>query len=120
MQLVHKFLQFAALIKLYHWSTYSYSRHKASDELYSNIQEGMDKFIEVYIGIYGRKEVFKGRPQPIEIRIYDDKNVTALMTDIIKFLEAEIPKHVKDTDLLNIRDELLANVNQAKYLFTLN
>jgi hypothetical protein len=119
MLIVQRFLQYSALIKLYHWATQSYSRHKASDQLYADIQSGMDKFVEVYIGAYGRKEVFKGKAPPIDLQIVSDKEGTALLDQIAKFLEVEIPKHVKETDLLNIRDELLANVHQAKYLFTL-
>lgn len=120
MFIIQKFLQFATYIKLYHWSTQSYSRHKASDELYENIQTGMDKFVEVYIGIYGRKEVFKGKASNYDLRIYTDKDAIIMLDMIVQFLEKDIPKLVKETDLLNIRDEILANVNQAKYLFTLN
>lgn len=120
MFIIQKFLQFAVFIKLYHWSTQSYSRHKASDELYENIQTGMDKFIEVYIGIYGRKEVFKGKAPALDLRIFTDKDAVVMLDNIAKFLENDIPKFVKEFDLLNIRDEILANVNQAKYLFTLS
>jgi hypothetical protein len=119
MYIVSKFLQYATLIKLYHWNTMSFSRHKSSDELYSNIQTGMDKFVEVYIGIYGRKDVFKGRPEPFVMRVLSDREASSLLDNIANFLSNEIPKYVKETDLLNIRDEILANVNQTKYLFTL-
>lgn len=119
MYIIHRFLQYSALIKLYHWSTQSYSRHKAADQLYSDIQAGMDKFVEVYIGAYGRKEVFKGKAPAIDLQLISDKDASVLLDQIIKFLEADIPKYVKESDLLNIRDELLANMHQAKYLFTL-
>lgn len=119
MHIVRQFLQYAALIKLYHWATQSYSRHKASDQLYADIQSGMDKFVEMYIGIYGRKEVFKTKATSLELRILNDKEAMSLLHNISKFLEDDIPKHIKNTDLLNIRDEILGNVNQAKYLFTL-
>jgi hypothetical protein len=119
MFIVHKFLQYATLIKLYHWSTHSYSRHKASDQLYGDIQTGMDTFVEKYIGIYGRKEVFKGKCMPIDTKLLNDKEAVTLLHNMTKFLEEEVPKYTKETDLLNIRDEILGNVNQAKYLFTL-
>ena len=120
MYIVNKFLQYATLIKLYHWNTQHYSRHKATDQLYENIQTGMDKFVEIYIGIYGRKEVFKGKPNPLDIKILNDREAISLLDSIVKFLEDDIPKYVKSTDLLNIRDEILGNVNQTKYLFTLS
>lgn len=118
MYIIHKFLEYSALIKLYHWTTYKHSRHIATDALYSSIQDGMDKFIEVYIGIYERKTVFKGSPQSIELKLYNDKNASLLLDEIANFLKKDIPKYVKETDLLNIRDEILASVNKAKYLFT--
>jgi hypothetical protein len=36
-------------------------------------------------------------------------------------LITDLPKKLKktDTDLLNIRDEILADINRARYLFTL-
>ena len=44
------------------------------------------------------------------------------INDIIEFLTVEIPKVIKeeDTDLLNIRDEILAELNKLKYLLTLS
>jgi hypothetical protein len=40
-------------IKLYHWETLSFPRHKATDELVTNLDANIDKFVEVYIGKYG-------------------------------------------------------------------
>ena len=45
-QIVKIFLQFLITIKLYHWNTLSYSTHKATDELYSKLNEGIDTFVE--------------------------------------------------------------------------
>ena len=32
-----KFLEMLIMVKLYHWKTYSYAQHKATDELYTNL-----------------------------------------------------------------------------------
>jgi hypothetical protein len=124
MYIVNKFLYYAIIIKLYHWTTMKYSRHKATDDLHASIQSGMDKFIEVYIGIYGRKEVFKGKSTPIDLTLISDRDAINTLDDICDFLQKELPRHLdknkSNTDLLNIRDEILANINQAKYLFTLD
>jgi hypothetical protein len=122
MLIICKFLDYLNQIKLYHWNTMEYSRHKASDELYSNLQDTIDKFVECYIGRYGRKIVFQGSTQKISLDIQNDKSILKLLDDMCKFLEKDIPKYIKssDTDLLNIRDEILGHVNQTKYLFTLN
>jgi hypothetical protein len=40
----------------------------------------------------------------------------------VHWLTHQLPKYLKkdDTDLLNIRDEILAHLNQARFLFTLH
>ena len=46
----------------------------------------------------------------------------SLMLDMENYLINELPTMLdakKDTDLLNIRDEILGSVNQTKYLLTL-
>ena len=37
--LVHDMLELSAQIKLYHWQTKSYARHKASDSLFSEMND---------------------------------------------------------------------------------
>ena len=41
-------------IKIYHWQTMSFPRHKATDELVGKLDDNIDKFVEVYMGKYGR------------------------------------------------------------------
>ena len=40
---------------------------------------------------------------------------------MVNYFTEEVPKYLgaKDTDLFNIRDEVLAGINKVKYLFTL-
>ena len=45
-----KFLEMLLLIKLFHWKTHSYATHKATDDLYSKLNENMDSFIEILLG----------------------------------------------------------------------
>jgi hypothetical protein len=106
-------------IKLYHWTTKSFARHKAADELVNKILELGDQFMEVYIGKHGRQTLKK--PNNIKIMNLDDSSVIDYLDSSIKFLESDILKLIKkqDTDLLNIRDEMLSTINQTKYLFTL-
>lgn len=106
-------------IKLYHWTTKSFARHKAADELVDKILELGDQFMEVYIGKYGRQTLKK--PTQIKILNLDDNTVTEYLDSSIKFLQFDILKMIKkqDTDLINIRDEMLSTLNQTKYLFTL-
>jgi hypothetical protein len=53
---------------------------------------------------------------------YKNMAPMVLTLDMENYLINELPTMLdakKDTDLLNIRDEILASVNQTKYLLTL-
>ena len=108
-------------IKIYHWQTLSFPRHKATDELVDKLDDNIDKFVEVYMGKYGRPKL-SGRTSTIKIRNFHDKEASTLLKSAIIWLTNKLPRHLKntDTDLLNIRDEILGDLNQTLYLFTLN
>jgi hypothetical protein len=107
-------------IKIYHWQTMSFPRHRATDDLVGKLDDNIDKFTEVYMGKYGRPK-FGGRTGTIKIRNFHDKEAPALLKSAIEWLTHKLPKYLKptDTDLLNIRDEINADLNQTLYLFTL-
>jgi hypothetical protein len=48
--IICKYLEILNTVKLYHWKTYSYSTHKATDQLYEELNELIDEFIEVMLG----------------------------------------------------------------------
>jgi hypothetical protein len=106
-------------VKVYHWQTTSYARHKATCDLLGGLDPLIDEFVEVYMGRYGRP-VFKGGFQ-ITIEELTDETADSSINNWIVFLKKELPKYVKasDTDLLNIRDEMLGILNKTLYLFTL-
>lgn len=110
-------------IKLYHWMTQSYPRHIATDKLYEKLSENVDKFVEVYIGKYGRPGCLtrKGKDMVIELKPLTDANATAFLDSLIAFFMRDVFKYIEqnDVDLLTIRDEIVSDLNQTKYLFTL-
>jgi hypothetical protein len=118
--IVQVFFNMILNIRLYHWSTTSHARHVASGALYDNLSNLSDEFIETYMGRYKRPE-YKG-PFNIQVKQFNDSNIVDALREYIQFLKYETPKYLKesDTDLLNIRDEMLANINKTQYLFTLN
>lgn len=107
-------------IKIYHWNTHSHPRHKATDQFIENIDKLTDRFVEVYIGRYGR-DASMSHDWQMKLPGFDEKSVVKFLEEARSWLSNEIPKLVNknDTDLLNIRDEILAEINQALYLFTL-
>lgn len=113
-------LEMLNTVKLYHWFTHSYPEHKATDELYSNINDHMDKFVEVLLGKDG------SRIHQIEHTSYvipDPQNTNEIKKKVEEFKNflVNLPLHdSRDTDLANIRDEILADMNQFLYLLTLS
>jgi len=118
MKLIAPFLKIQQQLRVFHWQTESYAQHKAFGKAYENLDELIDQFIEVFTGKYGRpKAKFTYN---IELKNYDENFVTEI-DDAIYFL-IEIAKTLDataDTDLLNIRDEMLSELNRLKYLLSL-
>jgi hypothetical protein len=111
--IVRFFFTLQLLNKVYHWNTTSYARHIATDKFNSNLLSLTDKFVEVYIGRHKVKPVVNN----IKLDKKDDISIVKLFEESKQYLE-EI--ELKDPELLNIRDELLGEINQTLYLFRLN
>jgi hypothetical protein len=107
-------------VKIYHWQTMSFARHKATDDLVSSLDESIDNFTEVFMGKYGRPH-FTSKNSKIELYDATDKKGHIVLEECIKWLMEELPKKLKktDTDLLNIRDDIVGQINKTRYLFTL-
>jgi hypothetical protein len=104
--------------KIFHWQTKFFSQHEAFGKIYESLGENMDEFIETYMGRYQRIYASNGRFL-IKLDNYSESYL-AFVDAFIYFLQDELPTCLgpEDTDLLNIRDEILGNVNQLKYLLT--
>lgn len=108
-------------IKLYHWQTMNYPRHIATNDLVAKLDTNIDQFVETYIGRYGRPKL-SGKTASIHLRNHSDKEAQKMIQEAVSWLEHDLPKHLKrtDTELFNIRDTILGDLNQTLYLFTLN
>ena len=112
-------LQMQHQYKILHWQTTSFSQHKSFDDLVSSLSGHIDEFIETYMGKYGR--VIAANTFNITLANYKDTDFMTLTDKYIGFLIGlnDTLDKVQDSDLLNIRDEILASLNQLKYLLTL-
>ena len=119
-ELVKFFFTLSCKVKLYHWETKMYSRHKSSDTLFEAVISLMDKFMEVYQGKFGRLQP-SDDPFAIQVRSYSDDAMLVYLQQAALFLskiEGNYKITSKDSDLLNIRDELVAAIQQTIYLFS--
>jgi DNA-binding ferritin-like protein len=117
--ILKKMLTFRNNIKNYHWKTHSYSRHKATDKLVELLDEKIDRFVETFMG--SRNE----RPKKnfdLPIQNYNDNQIIEYVQEFKIWLIENLTKMLYDyeTDLLNIRDEILGDLNRFLYLATLN
>ena len=112
------FLTFRDDMKIYHWQTSSYARHKSSDALVASFTILMDRFLEVIQGSRGVRLHIP--PDSAMFENQTDTSIVSLLQNFKAWLEEELPKYLNknETELFNIRDEMLADVNQTLYLFT--
>ena len=119
MKYIKNLLTIINQLKVYHWQTTSYAQHKALGKAYDALNELIDQFIEVYMGKYGRIEA-KGGSTTIDLFNMDQLPVDGFINNAVDYLVTlEIPDKNADTDLMNIRDEMLGQLNRLKYLLTL-
>lgn len=131
------FFEILLMIKLYHWNTFSYSTHKATDELYGRFNENMDRFMEVLLGKTSStgQRIHGITSYNTPIRLVDLDNKEELIKKIGYFKSYLVNMSTNNllntnkntenmeintnTDLFTIRDEILADLNQFLYLLTL-
>jgi len=120
--IVSMFLQMLNTVKLYHWKTTSFAQHKATDELYSQLNESIDTFVETLLGKNGSRVNLTGT-KSIPLIDYTDvsdfkREVEHYKNYLIGMTNDSTLKLGTNTDLLNIKDEILGHLNQFTYLLT--
>jgi hypothetical protein len=117
MNVITPLVQFQQQIRIFHWQSDTYAQHKAFGKLYENLDGLVDDFIETYMGIFG-----KSKPTNQFTFVLDplsEVNLNHALNNFdsyLKDMNYELEDH---TDLLNIRDSMLGEVNKLRYLLTL-
>ena len=117
-----RFLEMLLLIKLFHWKTTSYPTHKATDDLYTKFNLNMDTFVEILLGKTGMRTQLTGDKT---IRLNDLNSIEELKREVVAFKAYLVSlndnaamKKMLNTDLFNIRDTILGDMNQFLYLLS--
>ena len=115
--IVTTFFQMLNTVKLYHWKTTSYAQHKATDDLYSKLNESIDSFVEIMLGKKGNRVNLLGTKS---IPLHDYAELPGFKNDVEMYKNYLIGLTLgpEDSDLLNTRDEILGHLNQFTYLLT--
>jgi hypothetical protein len=92
----------------------------AFGEIYDQLDELVDEYVEVAMGKWGRFVV----DENLNTIVY--KNLSEInMIDFLQEFKGKLYmitnelNQEKDTDLLNLKDEILAKINKLAYLLTL-
>ena len=118
-EIVILLVQIQTQFKMLHWQTDSFSGHKAFGEVYDSLGELIDEFVEVCMGKHGRPS-FSGGYQ-ITGEDISEMELDTFISQTCEFLVSltEVYNPKEDSDLLNLRDEMLSQINKLKYLLTL-
>ncbi len=118
-QVIIELLTIQNQFRIYHWQTKSYARHNAFGTVYGDLDGLIDEFVEICMGKHGRPD-FQGK---VSLILSDLKELdpTHFCDTVIEFLIDLNNKYdkTKDSDLLNLRDEIMGLINKLKYLLTL-
>ncbi len=116
------FLEMLLMVKLFHWKTTSYATHKATDELYTKLNANIDSFIEILLGKTGSRIDLMSKNN---IRLVDlssqeslKREVDAFKSYLVGLNDNKALRAMSNTDLFNIRDTILGDMNQFLYLLT--
>lgn len=116
--IIQYFTGLLSQIKLFHWATMSYAKHKALDDLHATMSEHVDRIVESYMG--------RLKKQPLKKFTIETKATTDT-SKMEAYLETERDKIAAlckkwdaYPDLQNIIDEMIAEMNKTLYLCRLS
>jgi hypothetical protein len=119
---IHFLLTLRNQLKVYHWQTRVYARHIATDKTLEELDKLIDAYVEIYIGKYGRPKL-AADTRVLRLHSLTEAGATKLVGAAIRHMQGPMVKKLdaaRDTDLVNLRDEMVGNLNQLLYLFTLH
>ena len=108
-------------VKIFHWQTTSYAEHKALDKLFGKLNDLNDRWVEVYMGKYGRINLPESKTT-IPLHNYSNDIVQKYLSQWNTHMRRVRDTHFgesQDSDLSNIFDELFSEVNNTLYLLRL-
>ena len=107
-----KFFDHMITMKMFHFQTKSYGRHKAVDGYFSKFMDNFDKFMEVYQGINGK---IKDTHIYSNVTMTNDEHYIDELNEFIQWLKRP-DIACGEPGLTNIRDEMIADAQQLIYL----
>jgi hypothetical protein len=118
-EIILKIVQIQNQFRFLHWQTFGDAKHRAYGEIYDALGDLIDTFTEAMMGKYGRPE-FESEFSIMfqDIKVMNVQNFLDGITEFLVGMTDQLDSRY-DTDLLNLRDEMLTEINKLKYLLTL-
>lgn len=109
-------------MKMFHWQTSSYNKHKVIGKFIADLEQLTDKFVETYVGATGDK--LGARDIVVKIsktNMASEKYTREVLKKLRTFLSMRFNNVVPKTiiGLENIRDDMLVAINHTLYLYNL-
>ena len=120
-KIVLTFLYFRDQLKIYHWQTSSYARHKSIDDLLEVLSLKIDEFVEVIQGSRGFRLKIPKEKSGLKYGNDNDSSTGELLRNMRYWVSLNLKGMLKEEDvgLQNIIDDIVAIVNRFIYLFSL-
>lgn len=116
---VNFFLGLQSQLRVFHWQTKGYARHIAFGETYDALDDLIDSYVEACMGKHGRFVLSEGE-KSLQLMNLSEVRPDGMVKTCIEVLESFSDElEPKDTDLLNLRDEMIQQLNRLNYLLTL-
>ena len=118
-EIILKLVEIQTQFRFLHWQTTSFAKHSAYGDIYSSFNDNIDTFVESCMGKHGRPKYQGGAS--IGFEDIDEISLQGFIDGTCEFLIGLTEEFdtTKDSDLLNLRDEMLGDMNKLKYLLTL-
>lgn len=116
---VNLFLGLLAQLKVIHWQTKGFARHEAFDKTYGELNELVDDFMEQAMGKYGRFKLTEETNTITLSNLSELKPEQMVSTVVEALIQYTNQFDSVDTNLLNLRDEMLGLLYKLSYLLTL-
>jgi len=112
MSVISTFFQHQLTIKMYHFQTKRYGAHKAADAYLLKYAANLDLFMEVWQGEVG---TVKDTDLVINVKTYNDATIAQHLNTMVTYLNSFTKL---SNELKAIRDTMLTDLQQFKYLLT--
>jgi DNA-binding ferritin-like protein len=119
--IAHKALLHIPQLKLFHWQTHSFAEHKALDDAFEELIDLTDGLMESTMGKYGRPKLSSSTAMNLT-NYSENSPCSGYLQEMRNCYSQEIRSMLsseKDSELLNIVDEIVALFDKTIYLLTL-